>query len=58
MKYKDISHDKWQRIVNSPANSNCECTISPGAALYNGHFPSDIASRPIEDFVRVAVLLS
>lgn len=45
-------------MVNSPADSNCECTISPGATLYNGHFSPDIAAGSIEDFVRVAVLLS
>lgn len=49
---------EWQNIESSPADPNCECTISPGAAFHDGHLSSDIAAGAIEDFVRVAVLLS
>lgn len=50
--------DMFLSLRSSPADSDCKCTISPGAAFYDGHFSPDIAAGTVEDFVGVAVLLS
>lgn len=53
----------WESMVvqdrdNLPSNSYCEGPFRPVSSLNDGHLPAHIASRPIKDLVRVAVISS
>ena len=40
-----------------PANSDGEGSVRPFATFDYGHFAADVATRAVEDFVRVAMFL-
>ena len=42
--------------LSIPANANGKCPFLPDAALGDGHFPPEVAARPVENLMAVAVL--
>lgn len=52
-----IASRKGRAGENTPSNTNCKGSVRPITAFHDGHLTTKIASRPVQDLVRVAMLL-